>query len=266
MDSLKPNKLKSLSLSNDQRNFIKGLLILFPVFLISAIGPFSLSKSDKNSKNISFYKVPLVCNAAPNIGCGSRAKPILLDLDETESVKEAWLNRQGTVIAVVWDSESNSKSRNKIANTIFSKNNLSAQKLTGKELEKNNNSFSTGKNWLNQTGVNELSKEEANLFAKRLIIPIKEKTEISEIDEKKMIQKISDVFYDFFVNYNSIDELGNVGSYKAILGDIHSYGEDLLGEGNMPSVNELWNVCLNGSNNCDRNNCSKESCGRSSKS
>ena len=31
-------------------------------------------------ERISFYEVPLVCPAAAEIGCGSRAKPILLQL------------------------------------------------------------------------------------------------------------------------------------------------------------------------------------------
>ena len=42
---------------------------------------------------ITFYKTPLVCNAAPQIGCGSRAKPTLLELEKNPAVKEAWLNR-----------------------------------------------------------------------------------------------------------------------------------------------------------------------------
>jgi len=35
---------------------------------------------------ISLYEVPLLCPAAPQIGCGSRAKPVLLSLaDSSES-------------------------------------------------------------------------------------------------------------------------------------------------------------------------------------
>src|SRR6266550_2309017 len=36
------------------------------------------------------------------IGCGSASKPILLDLERQAGVLEAWLNRAGTIIAVVW--------------------------------------------------------------------------------------------------------------------------------------------------------------------
>jgi hypothetical protein len=53
-------------------------------------------------ETISFYDVPLVCGAAPSIGCGSRAKPLLLDLEQQTSIREAWLNRTGTIVAIVW--------------------------------------------------------------------------------------------------------------------------------------------------------------------
>ena len=53
-------------------------------------------------ESITFYDVPLVCGAAPSIGCGSRAKPLLLDLERQPAIKEAWLNRTGTVVAIVW--------------------------------------------------------------------------------------------------------------------------------------------------------------------
>jgi len=35
---------------------------------------------------ISFYEVPLVCGAAPEIGCGSRAKPVLLEMEKNSAV------------------------------------------------------------------------------------------------------------------------------------------------------------------------------------
>src|SRR6202007_1479767 len=55
-----------------------------------------------NQETVTFYDVPLVCNAAPEIGCGSRAKPLLLDLEHQSAIKEAWLNRSGTILAIVW--------------------------------------------------------------------------------------------------------------------------------------------------------------------
>ena len=45
---------------------------------------------------LSVFQVPLQCTAAPQIGCGSRAKPMLLELERDSNVNEAWLNRAGT--------------------------------------------------------------------------------------------------------------------------------------------------------------------------
>src|SRR5260370_23948658 len=56
-----------------------------------------------NSDNVAFYKVPLMCHAAPGIGCGSLSKPVLLDLESKPIVKEAWLDRQGKTLAIVWN-------------------------------------------------------------------------------------------------------------------------------------------------------------------
>src|SRR5215472_10466459 len=55
-----------------------------------------------DKKIITFYDVALVCGAAPAIGCGSRAKPLLIDLEQQSAIEEAWLNRAGTIVAIVW--------------------------------------------------------------------------------------------------------------------------------------------------------------------
>src|SRR5882724_5914690 len=72
------------------------------------------NKVAATAEEISLFKVPLVCPAAPQIGCGSAAKPILLELERDSSVSEAWLNRAGTMIAVVWKSESKAKARRSV--------------------------------------------------------------------------------------------------------------------------------------------------------
>src|SRR5262245_61000613 len=51
----------------------------------------------KPEKEVSVYAVEWQCPAAPGIGCGSHAKPILLQLERDSSVSEAWLNRPGTM-------------------------------------------------------------------------------------------------------------------------------------------------------------------------
>src|SRR5262245_62288427 len=67
---------------------------------------------------ISFYNVKLVCSAAPHIGCGSASKPILLELEHNPLVSEAWLNRPGTILAVVWEEKVSARKRAKVVSAL----------------------------------------------------------------------------------------------------------------------------------------------------
>jgi hypothetical protein len=76
--------------------------------------PMALAETNQTAispDHVTFYEVPLGCPAAPEIGCGSRSKPILLQLEGEKSVAEAWLNRPGTIMAVVWKPEATRKER-----------------------------------------------------------------------------------------------------------------------------------------------------------
>src|SRR5215471_9472048 len=88
--------------------------------LMSAVvyAPFATATENSatvTADRISVFKVPLVCPAAPQIGCGSASKPILLDLEKQPGVLEAWLNRAGTRIAIVWKPDSDATMRRKVA-------------------------------------------------------------------------------------------------------------------------------------------------------
>jgi hypothetical protein len=53
------------------------------------------SNVQADRERISLFSVPLVCEAAPEIGCGSRSKPILLELQRQPEIAEAWVKAQG---------------------------------------------------------------------------------------------------------------------------------------------------------------------------
>lgn len=220
-----------------------------------------LSLSDTD---ISFFKVPLVCNAAPSIGCGSRAKPVLIGFEESENVEEAWLNRTGTLIAVVWKEGVDVSTKKDIANTIFKEHELNVEEVVLEEYASVSASFGKGDDWLRKNDVDELSREEASIFAKRITTTIKESTDLSEADLKKIEQKISDDIYNLFVNYDSLDRLGNPNSYKSILKDVITFGNDLAGKDVMPSLETLWKSCSNLSNSPSCNHPGK-SCSSSCK-
>src|SRR5258708_8722666 len=76
------------------------------------------SKEATSKRDVSVYQVPWRCPAALQIGCGSHAKPVLLELEQNPGVSEAWLNRQGTAMAVVWNADAKRKARRKAEKTL----------------------------------------------------------------------------------------------------------------------------------------------------
>jgi hypothetical protein len=124
------------------------------------------------SENVAFYKVPLRCPAAPQIGCGHRSKPVLLDLESTPIVKEAWLDRQGITLAIVWKEGAAAADRTMVVAAIRTKHNLSADELTGAARDTAFASFRSGGGWHRGADVDRLSEEEAGIIANRLVLRV----------------------------------------------------------------------------------------------
>ena len=77
---------------------------------------------------ITFYDASLVCGAAPAIGCGSRSTPLLLDLEEHRATSEAWLNRAGTIIGIVWSGPPRTEA---VAKPLFKKHEIQNRNCEG---------------------------------------------------------------------------------------------------------------------------------------
>ena len=156
------------------------------------------------SGNVSFYQVPLVCGAAPHIGCGSKSKPVLLELEAHKEIAEAWLNRTGTVMALVWENSSSSANRNQIANSVFKKNNMDLEELKGRTHKKLLKDFQSQKDWLRGAGVDRLSEEEAKIIADRLVSRVNAKAPLTEERSATLESEFTSVFKRRFTqNYSS---------------------------------------------------------------
>lgn len=125
---------------------------------------------------ISVFKAPFVCPAAPQIGCGSASKPILLDLERQPGVLQAWLNRAGTIIAVVWKPESNVENQSKVAAELREDR---ATEIEGTAREEAVKDFLSGKGWYHGADVDRLSEEEASIIAARLVRFVRAKTTVA---------------------------------------------------------------------------------------
>lgn len=136
----------------------------------------------------SFYKVPLVCPAAPHIGCGSASKPLLLELEGNDAVSEAWLNRAGTVMAIVWKEEAKPRQRAKALKAILQERNLTATELTRDAKQQAMREFQSGNGWYRGADVDRLSEEEAGIIANRWIARFREKINLTD-EKAKTLQE-----------------------------------------------------------------------------
>jgi hypothetical protein len=109
---------------------------------------------------ITFYDVPLVCGAAPAIGCGSRAKPLLMELEQRTAIKEAWLNRAGTIVAIVWSGPARTE---EVAKPVFERHEIQYRERG--DDRKTTGSFRSQGTWLRGAEVDRLSLEEAQEIA-----------------------------------------------------------------------------------------------------
>src|SRR5258706_10382950 len=159
----------------------KTLLIISACLLFGSAGlkagADAKAEKDAPRKDVSVYQVPWRCPAALQIGCGSHAKPILLQLEQNAGVSEAWLNRQGTVVVVVWKPDARRKARSDAVRTLKEQK---ASKLSGKEQAKALTDFESGKGWYRGADVDRLSEEEAGMIATRWVRRGQAKTTLTE--------------------------------------------------------------------------------------
>ena len=123
----------------------------------------------------SFFKVSLQCLAATQIGCGSVSKPILLQLEKEQGVLEAWLNRPGKMIAVVWKADADAEMRRGVTAELKEDH---ATEIQGRSRDEALKDFLSGRGWYRGTDVDRLSEEEAGIIAARLVRRVQAKTEL----------------------------------------------------------------------------------------
>ena len=208
-------------------------------------------------EGITFHEVQLVCAAATDIGCGSRSKPILLDLEKEATIKEAWLNRQGTVIAIVWEKEI--EPNVKAVPSIFKKHGKPIETLKGSAYQEQLSSFKVDK-WYKGVDVNELSMEEAGRIAHQIIDPIVKDGILSKDDAPKMIAEVETYIQKEFMTLEDVSLLSTTTYYDQWEKDIKIIGEKYIPKGKMPDIE----MCSPTSSSCTKNG--KATCTKNKKS
>jgi hypothetical protein len=146
---------------------------------------------------VSFYEVQLVCPAAPQIGCGSAAKPILRELDQQPGVKEALLNRAGNIMALVWRPATSVRQR-RDATALASAHGLA---LAGAaEAQARRHFLSRTNDWFRAGEVDRLSEEEAEIIAARLVRRTQKKTTLPQESAAALQRLIADAARRRFID------------------------------------------------------------------
>ena len=149
-------------------------------------------RAKANGGVASFFHVPLECAAAPHLGCGTLSRPILSELEGEISIREAWLNRQGTVLAVVWTGWSENRAGTELVRSIFHMRGLKATELEGSNLRQAIATFKSGHGWHRAMEVDRLSEEEAVVIAARLVRRLSEKVNLTGDQAKRLTEAMSE--------------------------------------------------------------------------
>jgi len=168
---------------------MKTHLVLMSALLYATLASAVENAAAATPDRISVFKVPLVCPAAPQIGCGSASKPILLDLEKQHGVLEAWLNRAGTIISVVWKPDSDAETRRNVTAELKEDH---ATELEGKSRDNAVKDFLSGKGWYRGADVDRLSEEEADIIAARLVRLVQAKTALPKDKAEELQHAFSD--------------------------------------------------------------------------
>lgn len=208
---------------------------------------------------ISFYEAPLVCHAAPSIGCGSKAKFMLVDLEKhSDAVEGAWLNKTGTVVAVKWRANTEESKQAKIINTVTSSHNIELNPVTLTEANSYAKTFPGNKEWFKGKEVDQLSKEEAQIIAKNTIAGYKKDGLVKASFEKQFQADIAKIYENLFLTISSYKDL-TTEAYNKVEEQIQQAGEKYVGKGKMPRVE----LCVSTEDKCEKDKSCSQGSGKS---
>lgn len=212
-----------------------------------------------NNTGVSFYEAPLVCHAAPSIGCGSKAKFLLVDFEKyIDAVEGAWLNKTGTIVAVKWKPKTAEDKKAEIIKTVSTNHNIELATLAQTEATDYANTFPNNSEWYKGKEVDKLSKEEAGIIAKNTIASYKEKKLIKPSFEKQFQADIEKIYAALFLSISSYKDL-TTEAYNKVENQIQQAGEKYVGKGKMPHVE----LCIASEESCEKDKSCSPGSGKS---
>lgn len=179
--------------------------LLLPALLsLSIYGCANDNQTSTEAEVVTFYDVPLVCGADTSIGCGSRAKPPLTEMEKNPAIKEAWLNHKGTVYAIVWNEKEQTE---QVAKPIFDKYDIEFSKEDKSEAAGQLKDFRTDGKWYKGADVDKLSIIEASTIADTYTGFALERKLISQEEADRIRPALESYFKTELVKYRTPEQL-----------------------------------------------------------
>lgn len=205
-----------------------------------------------------FFRTPLVCGAAPEIGCGSRAKPLLLELEKNSAVESAWLDRVGNHIAIVWKSaDLNRKQRTKAIKASFAQNDIPIDVVADSgEKARLFTDFTGGGRWYRGAEVDALSLEEAGVIAENIVQQLRDAKLLDPGRSEDLRKDLRAYFEVELVKLRSKEELFSMETQQRWHTDMQAIGEKYVGVGKMPEL-QLRSSATKGCEAGEKKDCCK---------
>lgn len=208
------------------------------------------SNNEKTKESISFYKVPLVCGAAPEIGCGSRIKPMFVATEKEKAVKESWTNRQGTIIAFVWNENDTANERR--IKELFIKNDIEAELITDTStLKELNASFRDKGRWYKGMDVDQLSIEEAGVIAAQTTGFALEEGFVDSVEAATIKNDIENYFKTELVQVRTLDNLTSDSTQERWRKDAYNILVNRVGKEKADKIAQAYEKKLSEIESCE---------------
>ncbi len=227
------------------------------LFLISCCSLFVISEVKSQSyaeEDISFFETNLICGAAPDIGCGTRAKPLLKKFIDHEAVEAAYLNHAGTVVGVVWKKDAENTIA--IADAIFAEDDRSFTEVTGDVRIEQLKDFKQSK-WYLGDEVDQLSMIEANRIATQLTSWIDGESDFSGEDKEKLHEAFESYIKKEFLAIEDASVIDQPSYWQRWEQELAEIGQAVLGD-RMPEL-KLFSAGDNASGDNAKSCCTSKS-------
>lgn len=213
--------------------------ILAFLLTITIISP-ACAPEGAGKELVVFYEVPLACGAAPDLGCGSRAKPVFIEMEKHANVKEAWLDRSGTVMAFVGGpSISDWNELAAIVEPILNEYDVNATHVgDNRHQDELMTHFRAEGKWYKGTDVDKLSIEEAGRIADDAVKYAGEADLIDEQESKVIRSEVEIYFKRELVKVRTMEELEAAGDQW--WNEVYNIYEKQIGKERAAKVRRLY--------------------------